>query len=795
MGRRKGGSSAGMGLLIVIGLVFAALNAAYQFVLDHLAEIKVAVTVSGLLLIAAYFVSKLGGRKHDRDVSDERLDAAVRAEPSMGFIASEARPARHKDEPRRNVRWVSRRETVDIQGSTVSGGMFYLGTGLRFAGRTIDQYTLDPALPVRAARPDTLGTSMPYWPSYADIPAASRRAFLDWMARGRSDRTYGIGHVFLYFYGLEHRMFAEGAIGDAAELIAEVERLRAIYGENDSFREYSDHFLDAARLAHGALPAPPEPSPERPYRSEMPLDVRLHLGRRLSQSTTLLSEDSLLWILSLPDVYLRTPAVRCFPEFTALWHIRFRRHFPDGFPVMPGDRLEIAYSAASRAFEVVVDGAYRSYADPLKIGTSLEPLRQLVQECTEELEGFSRLLGRRPEARASAQAALLLPEDLLAEGGFEALRIFGDRLAEMMGGRNQASTQMGQLLELAAFDVAETGKITPGIADQLGRILDRLDVAIEPDRRYGGSIPQLEDQVFLFGAPGGGPVDPQDAPYRSMKARVEVAVLAAAADGEATGEEIQRVIAGIKADSALSGVQKARLIAFAVITFNSPPKQARLLKRLAEHSEPERQAIAAAAVAIVGANDKVDPQEVRFLEKLHKALDLPQEQVYLGLHRVESEVADGPVAISSEHRIAGIPLPSEQPPPAPRQVPGVRIDADRLARTRRETAEVSRLLADIFEEETGETSEPATTMTEPSAFEGLDRPHTELVEMLELKGSTSRAEFEERARAMKLLPDGAIERINDWAFDRFDEALLDEGEEIAIVPHLLGRLGELRETA
>jgi TerB-C domain len=48
---------------------------------------------------------------------------------------------------------------------------------------------------------------------------------------------------------------------------------------------------------------------------------------------------------------------------------------------------------------------------------------------------------------------------------------------------------------------------------------------------------------------------------------------------------------------------------------------------------------------------------------------------------------------------------------------------------------------------------------------------------------------------MKLLPDGAIERINDWSFDRFDEALLDEGEEIAIVPHLLGRLAELRETA
>ncbi|MGT2504760.1 tellurite resistance TerB C-terminal domain-containing protein (plasmid) [Bradyrhizobium guangxiense] len=47
---------------------------------------------------------------------------------------------------------------------------------------------------------------------------------------------------------------------------------------------------------------------------------------------------------------------------------------------------------------------------------------------------------------------------------------------------------------------------------------------------------------------------------------------------------------------------------------------------------------------------------------------------------------------------------------------------------------------------------------------------------------------------MRLLADGAIERINDWSFDRFEEPLLEDGDEIVMVPHLRERLAELRET-
>ena len=47
----------------------------------------------------------------------------------------------------------------------------------------------------------------------------------------------------------------------------------------------------------------------------------------------------------------------------------------------------------------------------------------------------------------------------------------------------------------------------------------------------------------------------------------------------------------------------------------------------------------------------------------------------------------------------------------------------------------------------------------------------------------TRSEFERRAKEMRLLPDGAIERINDWSFDRFDEPLIEDGDEVVVAPH------------
>ena len=93
---------------------------------------------------------------------------------------------------------------------------------------------------------------MPYWPSYSGIGPQARATYLDWLASGRSDTRYGVGYVFLYFYGLERRFFVDKPDEDEKRLlIAEVERLLRIYGDNRSVKGYLGAFLDAAQATLG----------------------------------------------------------------------------------------------------------------------------------------------------------------------------------------------------------------------------------------------------------------------------------------------------------------------------------------------------------------------------------------------------------------------------------------------------------------------------------------------------------------------------------------------------------------
>jgi hypothetical protein len=476
---------------------------------------------------------------------------------------------------------------------------------------------------------------------------------------------------------------------------------------------------------------------------------------------------------------------------TALWHARFAKKYPNGLRVrIPTKTLQLRYRAASGAFEINLLREDEKYPDIGSIHGPIDALKALVQTCTDELDAYSRYIGRRPDQKTSIQAALMLPNDLQLDPEADPVGRFSHQLAAIFGTRVSANMPMQKLLQIGGFETPKNGKLTASVSDQLNGVLDRIGFAIVPDRRYGGWVPQPDDEIVLFKADHGGPIDPDRPTYRAMKAQIEVAILAAAADGAPSNEDfdsIKRIIAGAED---LSRIERARLLAYTVTLFKSPPKQERVIRQLSELTVLERSAIAKAAITVAGADRHLDATKVRFLEKLHKTLGLPKETVYSELHR-SGKIADEPVAISPEKRIAGIPILHPKDP-------AIVINPAKLAQVRENTDAVSKILRQIFSDSdnSNEQQKPIVVngTTPKSPLEGLDIAHAELVESIELRGEIARKEFEDRAKSLKLLPDGAFETINEWSFDHFNEPLLEDGERISIPPHLRDRITELRET-
>lgn len=692
-----------------------------------------------------------------------------------------ARPTSSASQRTTGPTWFGQGASVTVSGVRLVSPMIYTGAVAR--SWEAPRHLVDPGLQVAPSGEDRDGLSLGYWPSYFGLTPVARHTYLQWLALDRP-AGYGIGYVFIFFYGLERRLLREEA-GDADEVIAEVGRLLTLYGDNGSFRGYARRLLAAVGLIRNDPVVQPVLSPDiRSGEYEMPFAVRRYLGARLGAGAAFEADDALRWLLSSPETYLNTPGRRCFDELTALWRVRFAARHPAGLKVRaPKRRLSTVYRSASGEFELELSAG--DIPDIASVTAPLNGLRDMLAACQQDLEGLSRLLLRKPDARSSLEGALCLPPDLqtpVAEGLIAPVRA---RLIELIGPDERGTVKTSAILDL--FDIAcEGAKVPAAQQKQLAGMLDRLGYAFEPDRRHSDAAFETGGHMVLYvGRCGAAPSGDRTA-YAAARAKVEIAILASASDGEVVQAELDQISADLEAEPTLSPDDRRRLVAHALWLSRDLPRQQSALKRLATASEVQRAAAARSAIAAVVADGRILPAEVRFLEKLHKALGLPEAEVYAALHRgTIADAAPPPVAAND-----GAGRASGDGPLA--------FDLTRLDRLRQETSQVSALLSTIFQEE-----EAAPTPVPPQArtpadgrFPGLDTQHAALLAgVVDAGGIADLDRFDAEARALKLLPSGAVETINEWAFDAFDEPLLEADDQVVVVEHLRARLIEMETAA
>lgn len=684
---------------------------------------------------------------------------------------------------RATPRWISAPETISAGRRSFVAGMVYHGTPLRYDPRH-DQSRIDPTLRVDP-RGDPYGSTLDYWPSYQGLDPCARATYIAWLEGGRSDREIPIGYVFVFFYGLEQRLLLDDSRHEASAIFAETRRLLALHGDNHSFRTYAAKLLALSALYEDQDDGPPTAARAATYDMEIPLDVRVRLGRRLRDGKAFDADDALRWVLSLPDVYLRTLGQRCFEELRALWSVRFAARYPDGVTIRrPKATLKHEYRAASGKFTTNLNVG--ELPDVSGTTAVLGPLRALLELCIEDLSQFSRLLGREPEARGMLRGDLLLPAELREASA--RLTSCREKLAIIVSGPDQGVLTAAELARTLDFE-PEPGsdKLSAGLVRQIVTALDALHHGCEPDRRYGpGSALRADAPVALFATKGGGPVDHERPAYAAARTMVEISMLAAASDGEVVDAELDTVERRLRSLPDLAADEVARLMACGRALAADPPKVRSALKRVRELPAGQRAFLAASAVEAVLADGTVQPNEVKFLEALHAALGLPAAALYASLHRGAEDV--GPVTVSSGDAETIVPIPPK------RSDSSVPIDAARLERIRGETTRVSALLATIFVEDEPEVPQRTARAPEAGAFKGLDGPHSQLLLAL-LASPLCREDFDAAAAALRLMPDGAIETINEWGFDHFGEPVLDDDDEVRVSPDVIKQLEPLGASA
>lgn len=207
---------------------------------------------------------------------------------------------------------------------------------------------------------------------------------------------------------------------------------------------------------------------------------------------------------------------------------------------------------------------------------------------------------------------------------------------------------------------------------------------------------------------------------------------------------------------------------------------AKAKRALGDAKPDEKEFCAWSATVAAGATGSVGKPQVALLEAIHDALAVPRGTLYAELHAgigAATSAAEEPVLVSDEVSEAVHPIP-RRPAAEP-----VNLDAERLARIRAETERVSAMLADIFVED--EPPAPVAEAAGEGTFAGLDAQHAALLTKLLSRADWPRAEFNGAASEAGLMPGGAMETINEWAFDQLGDAVLDDGDVVVVNRALL----------
>jgi uncharacterized tellurite resistance protein B-like protein len=662
---------------------------------------------------------------------------------------------------------------------TLPGGMLYVGEGLAsVAGHGVEPALIDPSLPVNRSNPDRGGAGMTYWPSYSSISRECRAAYLDWVAAGRRDPSAYIGYVFLFFYGLERRALAdtlrsEQAKQDVPAIIREVEELLQVYGGNSSFRGYASQFLDVLKLipADGGEVEPPM----EPVGYELPISVRVGIGRIVAAGKPLPADWALSWFLTHPETYLRTPAKRCPQEFRDLFRLRYARAFSDGLMLKPNrSKLKLAIRPASASFggqvEVSID-----LPDIAALTAPLSKLRQIGEGCAADLDAFSRWVGRNPEALKTVAAVAMLPSELAKTHESQEARGLWDWIEKTLGPHDRAICRTDDLLRLCpSFG---SGKLAKSEAVLLAQFLEKGGYGIEPDVRFGGAplAPGGMAVIFKFPADAAPVASPQ---YASATVLLHLAVAVSAADGSISPAEEKHLEEHMQRSLTLSNTERVRLSAHLSWLMQSRPSLTSLRKRLETLDARQRLSMAEFIIGVAGADGQISPEEIRTLGKIYPMLGLAAEDVYSHVHAM---TAGASIAVESSEPAAVIPAQPSRGYAIPSRPSGaevVQLDMTKVKKKFAESAQISAILDDIFTEDEPEGVAPPVA---PIAVAGKIPPtHGVLLSRLVERSEWSRTDFEKIAADCRLLPDGAIDTLNEAAFELAGVPVIEGDDPIQI---------------
>lgn len=179
--------------------------------------------------------------------------------------------------------------------------MIYIGNKHKSNRTGAEPAFINPSMQVAEEEVDISLALIDNAPDYSTCSPEARKAYLQWLSEGRKSPIAHISYVFLFFYGLEHRVLIDASIDPIAKrelpiIEAEINRLLNIYGKNNTFNHYAQNllvYIARVDIEETLYLLPPPLS--RNASTELPLALLVGLGQLAVDQRPLPAEWACAW--------------------------------------------------------------------------------------------------------------------------------------------------------------------------------------------------------------------------------------------------------------------------------------------------------------------------------------------------------------------------------------------------------------------------------------------------------------------------------------------------------------------
>ena len=317
-----------------------------------------------------------------------------------------------------------------------------------------------------------------------------------------------------------------------------------------------------------------------------------------------------------PEIQLRTAATRCAGEFNELFRIRYQAQYGDGMTIRRNKTpLKLSYHPASASLHDAIKVDAGDLPDVCRLKAPVRRLQQVAGTVTEELDAYSRWVGRHDD-RESLAAIALLPRELAETRQPAELCRLLERIEAAMGDNDTATLPVPDLI--AEYPSRKPNILTAREGTAFTELLEQRGFGVAPDIRYSGINLSKHQHAAVFRLPDK-PTEPAE-DYLGATVLLQLGAAVSVADGTVTEDEERHLEAHLEQALNLSRVDRNRLRAHLQWLLADPPKLTGMKSRLQALAPAHRDLAGRFVLSVAAADGYVSPEEVKVLGRIYTLL-------------------------------------------------------------------------------------------------------------------------------------------------------------------------------